>query len=248
MVLHHLVQGSGSAVLLLHSTATDSRQWQRQVDDLSRDHTVVAPDFRGYGRSPLTSEPFSHARDVVVLLDHLGIDRCAVVGSSGGGRVALQVASAVPERVSALVLLCAAADGVAETDEMRAFAEQEGALLRQGDVDAATTLNTEMWLRPEVDEPTRESFREMQSNAFRVQLAAGEDVHDEDAVIDLSRITCPVTVVTGDRDHSWFGAVGDHLESRLPRAVRVRLPWAGHLPNLERPAETTALIRSAIRP
>jgi pimeloyl-ACP methyl ester carboxylesterase len=235
-------------VLLLHSTATDARQWQPQVHELRVDHTVVAPDLRGYGRSPLTSDPFSHAGDVVQLLDHLGIDQCAVVGSSGGGAVALQVASAVPHRVSALVLLCAAAEGPEPTADLRAFAEQESALLRAGDVAGATDLNVRMWLQPDIDAPTRELFREMQSNAFRVQLAAGDDVHEEDVDVDLAHITCPATVVTGGKDLAWFRAVGDHLAAELARAVRVELPWAGHLPNLERPIETTELIHSAIQP
>jgi len=55
-----------------------------------------------------------------------------------------------------------------------AFAEQETGLLHSGDVAAATDLNVEMWLQPEVDEATRELFREMQSHAFQVQLAAGD--------------------------------------------------------------------------
>lgn len=234
-------------MLLLHSTATDARQWQPQVRELRADHTVVAPDLRGYGRSPLTSAPFSHAGDVVRLLDHLGIEHCAVVGSSGGGAVALQVASAVPDRVSALVLLCAAAEGVEPTEDLRVFAERESALLHDGDVAGATDLSIGMWLQPEVDEPTRELFREMQSNAFRVQLAAGDDVHEEEAEVDLGRITCPATVVTGGRDLAWFRAVGDHLAAELPLAARVELPWAGHLPNLERPMETAELIHRSIQ-
>jgi 3-oxoadipate enol-lactonase len=96
MILHHVVEGTGPPVLLVHSTATDGRQWRAQIDELRSDFTVVAPDLRGYGHSPLTQDPFSNAGDVVRLLDHLGIDRCAVVGSSGGGGAALEVASLVP--------------------------------------------------------------------------------------------------------------------------------------------------------
>ena len=65
--------------------------------------------------------------------------------------VALQVASTVPERLSALVLLCAAAEGVEPTADLRAFAQRETALLHSGDVAAATDLNVDMWLQPELD-------------------------------------------------------------------------------------------------
>lgn len=248
MVLHHVIAGTGPAVLLLHSTSADSRQWERQIQGLSQEFTVVAPDLRGFGRSPLTSEPFSHAGDVVGLLDELGVDRCAVVGSSGGGGVALQVASTIPQRVTALVLLCAAAEGVAPTGDLRVFARRETELLEGQDVAAATNLNIDMWLQPEVDQATRELFREMQSNAFRVQLAAGDDVDEEEVQVDLATITCPATVVSGARDLAWFSAVADHLAAELPAATRLELAWAGHFPNLERPAETTQLIRTSIRP
>jgi len=87
----------------------------------------------------------------------------------------------------------------------------------------------------------------MQSNAFRVQLAAGGDVYEEDAEIQLARITCPATVITGDKDLDWFQAVGDHLATELPRADRIELSWAGHLPNLERTTETTDLIRAIVQ-
>jgi len=246
MILHHVLEGTGPAVLLLHSTAADARQWRPQLRELRDDFTVVAPDLRGYGGSPLNPGSFSHAGDVVRLMDELGLERFAIVGSSGGGAVALQVASTVPERVSALVLLCAAAGGVDPTADLRAFAEQETGLLHSGDVAAATDLNVEMWLQPEVDEATRELFREMQSHAFQVQLAAGDQVHEDDVEIDFSRITSPATVVSGGLDLAWFRAVADHLVAELPRAVHIDLPWAGHLPNLERPTDTTQLIRRAL--
>ena len=196
-----------------------------KIRELGADRTVVAPDLRGYGRSPLTSAPFSHAGDVVRLLDHLGIDRCAVVGSSGGGAVALQVAAAVPDRVSALVLLCAAANGVETTADLRAFAERESALLRDDDVAGATELNVTMWLQPEVDAPTRELFREMQSNAFRVQLAAGDDVHEEDAEVDLASISCLATVVTGVG--TWPGSAPSATTWRPSSLVPIALSCHG---------------------
>ena len=247
MILHHTVAGRGPAVLLLHSTAADSRQWQLQIEDLRHDFTVVAPDLRGYGRSPLTTDPFSHTDDVLRLIDALGFGSCAIVGSSGGGAVALQVASTVPQQVSALVLLCAAAEGVEPTADLKAFGKQETALLQSGDVAGATDLNVDMWLQPQVEEATRELFREMQSHAFRVQLAAGEDVHEREVETDLARITCPTTVVSGARDLPWFRSVADYLAAALPQATRIDLPWAGHLPNLERPAKTNQLIRRSIQ-
>ena len=69
------------------------------MDALSAEHRVVRPDLRGFGESPLPGGPFSHVEDVRALLDHLGVERAAVVGNSFGGRVALDFALAHPERV-----------------------------------------------------------------------------------------------------------------------------------------------------
>jgi 3-oxoadipate enol-lactonase len=247
MTLYHVLAGTGPAVLLLHSTAADGRQWQAQISDLSDAFTVVAPDLRGYGHSPLSSEPFSHAEDILQLIDSLGLDSFALVGSSGGGAIALQVASAVPERVSALVLFCAAAEGVEPTAELRAFGRKEDALLENGDVAGATELNVDMWIQPQVEETTRELFREMQSHAFQLQLTAGEDVHEREMETDLPRIACRAMIVSGGRDIRWFHDVADYLAAELSDAIRIDLPWAGHLPNLERPAETSQLIRDWVR-
>jgi 3-oxoadipate enol-lactonase len=246
MLLHHEVTGDGPAVLLLHSTTSDSRQWDRQRAELAAESTVVTLDLRGFGRSPLPPEPYSDAEDVLRVLDHLGIATTALVGSSGGGLVALQLASAAPERVSTLVLLCAAAPGVEPTPELRAFAQREEGLLEAGDVEAATELNVRTWLGPDAGDEARELLRTMQRQAFTVQLTAAEQAEGRELDVDLARITVPTTVVCGRHDLDFFRTVGQHLVAGLPAAEYVELPWAGHLPNLERPEETTALIRRAI--
>jgi 3-oxoadipate enol-lactonase len=246
VLLRYTVSGAGPALLLLHSTAADSRQWDPQRDALAAHWTVITPDLRGYGESPLPPVAYSNAGDVLALLDHLGIEQTAMVGSSGGGWVALQVASAAPDRITSLVLLCTDADGVEPTVVVRTFAAQEAALLQAGDIEAATELNVVTLLGPEADAAASEQLRVMQNRAFRVQLAAGEDDFEEDVGVDLSRISAPTTVVAGGHDLDFFGIIARHLASELPNVELIELPWAGHLPNLERPAEVTDLIVSSI--
>lgn len=249
VILAHDVSGAGPALLLLHSTATDARMWDAQRAALTSAWTVVTPDLRGFGRSPLSSsaqpEPYCHAADVVALLDHLGVDRTAVVASSGGGHVALQLASAHPGRVTDLVLLCAAAGGVEPTPDVSAFWAAEDTLLEAGDVAGAARLNADTWLGPDADAEAHELVRVMQQHAFEVQLAAG-DVDEDDWDVEPGRITMPTTVVTGGHDLEWFGQVAAMLVRELPDARLVELAWAGHLPALERPEAVTALIADAL--
>jgi 3-oxoadipate enol-lactonase len=242
MPLHHLVTGAGPPLVLLHSTAADSRQWNAQRGPLGEQWTVITPDLRGYGASPPARAAYSDVGDVLAVLDHLGIEKAGMVGSSGGGRVALQIASAAPDRVSALLLLCAAADGIEPTGDLVAFAAQEDALLERGDVVGATELNVATWLGPEADLAARAHLYRMQEHAFRVQLAAGENTWLTPYEVDPAVIDAPTTVVYGGHDLQFFQVTARHLAETMPRAELVELPWAGHLPNLERPEETTALI------
>ena len=56
----------------------------------------------------------------------------------------------------------------------------------------------------------------------------------------------PTTVVFGSHDIDFFADIARALAAQLPDARLVELPWAGHLPSLERPDETSALVRDAV--
>ncbi|WP_108494247.1 alpha/beta fold hydrolase [Promicromonospora sp. AC04] len=242
MILSHDTTGSGPAVLLLHAGVADSRMWGPQRAPLAQQHRVIRCDLRGYGDTPLTSETFDNAGDVHALLGSLGERQVAIVGASSGGNVALQIASQWPELVSHLVLLNSAF-ALPATRSLQRFARREDALLEAGDIEGATELNVATWLGPDADDEARELVRTMQRHAFQVQLGAGEDIHQEAGPeIDLEAITARTLIVSGGQDLDHFRAVANHLAGRIPGAKHTQLGWAGHLPNLERPDEVTALV------
>lgn len=245
--LHHVVEGSGPPVVLLHAGVADLRMWDAQVEALVPGHTVARCDLAGFGGTPGRTEPDGcHAEDVLLLLDELGVERFALVGASYGGYVALQVASAVPDRVDRLVLLAAAADLVEADAAMRAVGRREDALLEAGDLDGATELMVDSWLGPEADEEHRALLREMQRRAYDLQRAAGDEAEERDLEVDLARITAPTTVLVGRHDFPFFAATARALAERLPNAHLVELDWAGHVPSLERPAEAARLVAAAL--
>ncbi|MER6401272.1 alpha/beta fold hydrolase [Kitasatospora sp. NPDC001603] len=243
MIISHEVAGSGPAVVLLHSTVCDRRMWDAQVPALvGAGFRVVRCDLRGFGGTPVPDRPYDNARDVLDLLDGLGIERAALVGASGGGRVALALAARWPDRVTALALLCTALAGQEPSTELRAFGEREDALIEAGDVAGATELNVRTWLGPEAGEAVREQVRRMQRHAFDVQLAAEEDFPQIRVETDPAAVTAPTLLVTGAHDFADFARIADHLAERIAGARRLDLPWAGHLPALERPDEVNALL------
>ncbi|MCX2184465.1 alpha/beta hydrolase [Streptomyces sp. SKN60] len=246
MTLAHDVAGDGSdTVLLLHSGVCDRRMWDGQFHALAEaGHRVVRCDLRGFGDTPIDA-PHVHADDVRDLLDHLGVERAAIVGSSFGGEVALEFTVRHPGRTTALALLCAAAPGHEAGPELRGFFGRERELLVAGDIAGAAALNVDFWLGPDADAAARDLVLCMQTRAFELQLPAPDEFAPGEVEVtdkDLAAIDVPVLVATGGHDIPDFGVIGDRLAGLFPDVRRVTLDWAGHLPAVERPAETTRLI------
>jgi pimeloyl-ACP methyl ester carboxylesterase len=247
MTIHHVVEGDGPTVVLLHAGVADLRMWNRPTAALvASGRRVVRCDLRGYGATPL--EPgasYSDAEDVLALVQDLGLTSFALVGASYGGYVAQQVASAVPERVARLVLICAAGDLCEPDVALRAFWRDEGQLLDAGDIGGATELNVTTWLGPDADDEARILVRTMQRAAFEQQLVAGE-VDNRELPVIPEVLDMPVTMIVGAHDFDFFRDTARALVDRLPRAELVVLEWAGHLPTLERPDEGTQVLLSAL--
>ncbi|MEL7974990.1 alpha/beta fold hydrolase [Isoptericola sp. F-RaC21] len=259
MTLAHDVAGDvGSpAVLLLHAGVADRRMWDAVAPALAHTFRVIRPDLRGYGDSPLPADApaYSNAGDLAALLDELGVGDAAVVGSSFGGKVALELASAHPGRVRELVLLCPAAPGVPDTPASDAFDAEEARLLEAGDVDGAVRLNVATWLGPDADDAARAALAVMQRRAFDVQLAADEaasaagmpEPGPDGVEVDLAGIRVPTFVVEGAHDMDRLRACARHVAASVPGAELSVLDWAGHLPVLERPDAILALLLDVLR-
>src|SRR4051795_9000959 len=96
----------GSAVLLIHAGVNDRRSWHAVVERLAPRHRVVAYDMRGYGETEYEREDgWSPVADARAVLDAAGLERPVVVACSMGGRTAIDLALAHPDRVGALVLI-----------------------------------------------------------------------------------------------------------------------------------------------
>jgi pimeloyl-ACP methyl ester carboxylesterase len=133
------------------------------------------------------------------------------------------------------------------SDALRRFWEREAKALDAGDIAGAVELNVATWLGPEADEPTRERVRLMQRQAFEVQLAAPEEYEPAEVVFDLRAITAPSLVVSGAKDLPDFRLTAARLAVLLLGARSVELPWAGHLPTLERPQELSGMLTDFLR-
>jgi pimeloyl-ACP methyl ester carboxylesterase len=241
--LHVQHAGAGPAVVLIHAGVADSRMWDPQWAAWQTRFALTRLDLRGFGRSGPPLGSFSHARDVLAVLDAAGIARARLVGASFGGLVALDVAAAHPERVAALVLAGPPLPGHPWSEEMRGFFAAEERALEDGDLDAATEVNVEFWAGA-AEEPVRAAVREQQLNAFRLQVEAEADdeLLTEDLPAALAMLGVPALVVTGEQDKADFQAIADRLAATLPDVRRAIVASAGHLPSLEQPAAFDELV------
>ncbi len=120
-------------VVLLHAFPLDHWVWQPQLETLSGEYWIIAPDFRGHGKSEATSEPYSMdllASDVKALVQSLGAKNIVLGGISMGGYVAMAYARSFVEDLRALILV----DTKMEADSPQA---------RQGRLDNANLVLTE---------------------------------------------------------------------------------------------------------
>ncbi|MEV0946402.1 alpha/beta hydrolase [Rhodococcus sp. NPDC049939] len=102
--------GEGPAILLLHGIGDNSSTWTEIIPHLAKNHTVIAPDLLGHGRSDKPRADYSvaaYANGVRDLLSTLSIDHVTVIGHSLGGGVAMQFAYQFPHMVERLVLVSA---------------------------------------------------------------------------------------------------------------------------------------------
>ncbi|WP_139323390.1 alpha/beta fold hydrolase, partial [Roseomonas sp. TAS13] len=99
---------NGEVLFLLHSLGTNAGIWEEPAQAFSNRYRVIRPDLRGHGMSGVTPGPYSiegMARDMLGLLDLMGVESAHVAGISIGGMIAQSLAAQAPGRVRSLTLV-----------------------------------------------------------------------------------------------------------------------------------------------
>jgi 3-oxoadipate enol-lactonase len=245
--LAYRVAGDGPAVVLVHGFGLDMRMWGPQIAHLAARYQVVSYDCRGFGSSgPFDpAVGYTHASDLLTLLDHLGIGQAVLAGLSFGGRVALQATLAAPDRVGGLVLLDAVLDGVPWDPESQAAIELAGELARTRGLLAGRAA----WLAHPLFAAARHQPEVAGQLAAMVagypgQHWIGHDPHEQgEGLIDrLAELAVPALVVVGEQDVPGFREMSAVLARRIPGARYHVIPGAGHMVNMEQPAAVNEVL------
>ncbi|MFE3459696.1 alpha/beta fold hydrolase [Nocardiopsis aegyptia] len=266
-VLGYDEAGEGPAVVLVHAAAADRRMWDDQFRALAERYRVVRYDWRGYGDSADAEGPVAHYRDLLALLDALGIGRAALVGSSMGGAHAVDAALVAPGRVSALALVCPGMTGRPWPPEFveagrrvvsAAVPQERLAVYRAGNArpdPADVAAMAEAQARFMVVGPDRvpeDLPAEVWSKVLLMYRAlfrrtwSGPPTEmvwpDPPAGGRLAEIGAPTLVVRGLSDVPQIQDVATEYATGIAGARLLDMPDTGHLPPVERPEACTAAL------
>ncbi|HEV2079448.1 MAG TPA: alpha/beta hydrolase [Allosphingosinicella sp.] len=253
---------NGHTVLLLHGKNFNGDYWGRTAADLaSAGYRVVIPDQIGFGKStkPI-GYPFSFhqfAANTAALLDHLGLERAAVLGHSMGGMVATRFALMVPDRTERLVLV----NPIGLEDWKRVvpylsvwdWYEQE----LQKDYASIRTYQLESYYdgawRPAYERPVELLAGMTLSPDWPrmawVQALTYDMIFTQPVVYEFGDVAVPTLLIIGTRDRTALGKglvseevrqrlgrydeLGERTAAAIPEAELVELDGVGHLPHLE---------------
>jgi 3-oxoadipate enol-lactonase len=232
------VSGSGPPAVLLHESVVDSRIWDPFLPLVQDRLQTIRYDQRGYGQSPLWDGPYSPVEDLNSVLDAAGIDQAALVGTSAGGRIAIQAALERPERVSALVLAVSGLAG--HPVQIEGTPEQEArweAAEAAGDVAELAELDMEIWAPMGVDDELRAMFVENAETSN-----AKDPALEQPSAGRLGEIAVPTLVITAARDVPAINELGDLLAREIRGARQAVIEEADHMVQWRAPEEFAQLV------
>jgi 2-succinyl-6-hydroxy-2,4-cyclohexadiene-1-carboxylate synthase len=235
-----------TTVVLLHGFAGTGRAWDPVAQRLDRErYTALAPDLRGHGGARDAS-PVSFAACVDDVLGAAPA-RFVLCGYSMGGRIALHVALAAPDRVERLVLVATtagiddeAARAARRDDDERLAAFADGASIEQF-ADRWAAQPVFAGTPPDAARIWREDLVRNDPRALAAVLRAIGTGAMDPLWDRLGEVAMPATVLVGERDAK-FVALGERLAAALPAGELVVVPGAGHGLPREAPEAVSAAI------
>ncbi|BBZ15229.1 alpha/beta fold hydrolase [Mycobacterium branderi] len=227
-------------VLFVHPINLQGLAWAQVATALTGERFCLLPDMRGHGRSTAKG-PFgvdAWVEDLLAVLDHFGVTRCHVVGGSLGGTLAVALADRAPERVvsiaafgSALALaghdLEAVLDALRDNGVRRTF--------EHGIPEVTVAPGTPQQIVSMIVDMTNPNDVPTVSAIWRATI-------DTDITNLAESIAVPALVVTGECDRTCPPDQGKAMAERLGTSFAL-MPGIGHLPMLEAPQPTAALVR-----
>jgi 3-oxoadipate enol-lactonase len=245
-------RGDGRCVLFIHGYPFDRTLWHYQLSHLEG-WRRIAPDLRGMGLSDAPDLGYSmttYADDLAALLDALGVESAVLCGLSMGGYVAFEFLRRFRHRVLGLVLMDTRAE--ADTPDGRRARDAQAAQARdRGPAAVGEAMLPQLFAEADpAHSPAATRARRMIAGTpvagIVGALSAMRDRPDSsDLLATLDGI--PTLVAVGAHDRITPPDRAEAMADAIPGARFEVIAGAGHLPPLEKPAETTALLADFLK-
>jgi pimeloyl-ACP methyl ester carboxylesterase len=259
--VRYLQAGTGPVLALIHGITSTADTWVPAMQGLRRDHTVIAPDLLGHGRSATPRGDYSlgaHASGARDVANALGQDRVTVVGHSLGGGIAMQFAYQFPERTERLVLVSSGGLGREVHGLLRAAAlpgadyvlpaltsrrlvgigRGIGGLLGRVGLEPRGDLGVLARGFASLDNPgSRQAFL----HTVRAVIEPGGQRVSAGDRLALAA-TLPTLIVWGERDSIIPAAHGAAAHAAMPGSRFEVFPDAGHMPHDDDPGRFAELL------
>jgi pimeloyl-ACP methyl ester carboxylesterase len=228
--IYYEVHGEGPVILLSHGYSATSQMWKGQIQALSKTHKLVTWDMRGHGQSDYPEDQGAYCEpatvaDMAAILDAVGVDKAIVGGLSLGGYMSLAFNLAHPERVKALLII----------DTGPGYRNDEA---REG-WNANAHRTADRYARDglgglEAGTPEMRMSHHRNAEGL-VKAARGMLTQRDPSVLNsLPTIKVPSLVLVGADDKPFLNA-SDYMAAKIPGAVKVVIPEAGHAANIDQP-------------
>ena len=231
-------------LVLAHALGASSAMWQPQAAALGDQFRVLRYDSRGHGASDITPGPYSIeqlGRDVLGLIDALGLEKVSFCGLSMGGFVGQWLGANAPHRLHRLVL----ANTAAYMGPPEAWTARIETALQQG-MAAVAEGALARWFTPsylEAEPQAVERIRQViLANAPQGYAACAAAIAVMDQRQSLRKITVPTLVIGGSEDPATPLACAEELHAAIPDS-RLAVLQAAHLSNIEQADRFNALLR-----
>jgi pimeloyl-ACP methyl ester carboxylesterase len=249
----------GPPVLCLPGLTRNSRDFEDLADALSPRRRVLCPDFRGRGFSDHDPDwknyhPLTYVQDVWSLLDHVGVERVIVIGTSLGGLCAMVMAASQHNRIGGVVMNDIGPEiNPAGIARVQSYTGRQSAVQNWDDAVRQARATYGEWL-PGLSDSfwarfVRRSYREdedgvprldMDANIGRAVREVGPQKGDPWELFDaLAGI--PVTVLWGELSDILTVDITEKMQQRLPHIDVVRVSNRGHVPLLDEPEAVAAI-------
>lgn len=242
--------GGGPILLLVHGFPLDHSMWQHQLESLSDNYRVIAPDLRGFGASTGATDTITMeqlADDMAELLDGLDIhEPITFCGLSMGGYVAWQFWKRHANRLSHLILCdTRAASDTEEAARGRLAMAQR--VLEEGTAIIADAMLPKLFAEKTAREQpdTVKATRQVMLATAPVTVAGALRGMSKrsDMTRELPKIDIPTLVVCGEQDVIVPVDEMRSIADALPNATFVEIPGTGHMAPLEDPKTVNEAIR-----